>query len=97
MVLLKPLLHTWSLSVEEQYYILFPIILITIFKFFKKYLLGILFLGFFISLLMAEWGSKNYPAATFYFFTYKNVGTYSWIIIRLISKYLKIDVQKILF
>ena len=65
--LLKPLLHTWSLSVEEQYYILFPIILITIFKFFKKYLLGILFLGFFISLLMAEWGSKNYPAATFYF------------------------------
>ena len=65
--LLKPLLHTWSLSVEEQYYILFPIILIIIFKFFKKYLLGILFIGFFLSLLFAEWGSKNYPAATFYF------------------------------
>ena len=65
--LLKPLLHTWSLSVEEQYYILFPVILLTIFKFFRKYLLGILFLGFFTSLLMADWGSKNYPAATFYF------------------------------
>ena len=65
--LLKPLLHTWSLSVEEQYYILFPVILLIIFKFFRKYLLGILFLGFFTSLLMAEWGSKNYPAATFYF------------------------------
>ena len=24
---LKPLLHTWSLAVEEQYYILFPIFL----------------------------------------------------------------------
>ena len=26
--LLKPFLHTWSLSVEEQYYILFPIVLL---------------------------------------------------------------------
>ena len=65
--LLKPLLHTWSLSVEEQYYILFPVILLIIFKFFRKYLLGFLIFGFFTSLLMAEWGSKNYPAATFYF------------------------------
>ena len=65
--LLKPLLHTWSLSVEEQYYILFPIILLVVFKFFKKYLLGFLLLGFFSSLVMADWGSKNYPAATFYF------------------------------
>jgi len=30
--LLKPFLHTWSLSVEEQYYILFPIILLITFK-----------------------------------------------------------------
>jgi len=65
--LLKPLLHTWSLSVEEQYYILFPIILLILFKFFRKYLLGILFFGFLTSLVMADWGSKNYPAATFYF------------------------------
>ena len=35
--LLKPLLHTWSLSVEEQYYILFPVILLIIFKFFRKF------------------------------------------------------------
>ena len=33
-----PFLHTWSLSVEEQYYILFPIVLLITFKYFSKYL-----------------------------------------------------------
>ena len=65
--LLKPFLHTWSLSVEEQYYIFFPIVLITIYKFFRKYLLSVLYIGFFISLLIADWGSKNFSSVTFYF------------------------------
>ena len=30
---LKPLLHTWSLAVEEQFYILFPLLLLSIYKF----------------------------------------------------------------
>jgi len=65
--LLKPFLHTWSLSVEEQYYILFPIVLLITFKYFRKYLIYILILGFLISLGLAEWGSRNYPSASFYF------------------------------
>ncbi len=64
---LKPFLHTWSLSVEEQFYILFPIILLFIFKFLRKYLLLVLILGFLISLLLADYGSKVLPNATFYF------------------------------
>tara|TARA_Y200000002_G_scaffold381917_1_gene397291 strand:- start:2212 stop:4206 length:1995 start_codon:yes stop_codon:yes gene_type:complete len=63
----KPFLHTWSLSVEEQYYILFPVILLITFKFYRKYLIPILILGFIISLTLAEWTSRNYPSASFYF------------------------------
>ncbi len=46
---LNPLLHTWSLAVEEQFYIFFPLLLITIQRFNKKkyagWLIGILFLS----------------------------------------------------
>ncbi len=40
----KPLLHTWSLSVEEQFYIFYPIILILIARYlnraYLKYIMG---------------------------------------------------------
>ena len=39
---LKPLLHTWSLAVEEQYYILFPLFLMIFWNLPKKYLLLLL-------------------------------------------------------
>ena len=65
--LLKPFLHTWSLSVEEQFYILYPIILLITFKYFRKYLIHILIFGFVLSLGLADWGSRNYPSVTFYF------------------------------
>ena len=65
--LLKPFLHTWSLSVEEQFYILFPLVFIVIFRYFRKYLIHTLILGFIISLGLADWGSRNYTSVTFYF------------------------------
>ncbi len=64
--LLKPFLHTWSLSVEEQYYIFFPIVLIITFRYFRKYLIYTLILGLIISLALADWGSKNHPSINFY-------------------------------
>ena len=65
--LIKPFLHTWSLSVEEQFYIIFPIVLLIIFKYCKNYLAPILIISLFLSLIIADFGSRNYPSSTFYF------------------------------
>ncbi|OUU14540.1 MAG: hypothetical protein CBB97_24870 [Candidatus Endolissoclinum sp. TMED37] len=63
---LKPLLHTWSLAVEEQYYILFPLFLMLVWHWGLRIVFLLLASVFAISLGVAQWGVSNYPAAAFY-------------------------------
>ena len=63
---LKPLLHTWSLAVEEQYYILFPIFIILTWRLGIKWILIILSFIFMLSLGVAQWGAYKIPSANFY-------------------------------
>lgn len=62
----KPLLHTWSLAVEEQYYMLFPIFLIFCWRFGRQPVFYMILGIAAISLLLAEWGWRNSPSGNFY-------------------------------
>lgn len=64
---LKPLLHTWSLAVEEQFYILLPFLIIFLYKYnngkFATWFIVLATLSFIANLV----GLSVNPSATFYF------------------------------
>ncbi len=60
-----PLLHTWSLAVEEQFYIFIPL-LVLLFATRKRVLRLTVLTGFVISLSLSVWQSDLRPGASFY-------------------------------
>ena len=61
-----PLLHTWSLAVEEQFYVLFPIFLVLAWRFGKNRVFWTIVVMAAISLLLSEWGWRNKASANFF-------------------------------
>jgi peptidoglycan/LPS O-acetylase OafA/YrhL len=66
----KLLLHTWSLSVEEQFYIFLPITFILLARF-RRHIPALLALLFAGSLAANLWFTPQSPTATFFLFPFR--------------------------
>jgi peptidoglycan/LPS O-acetylase OafA/YrhL len=67
----KPLLHTWSLAVEEQFYLLWPILLFFLYSKGKKFRLLSLTILAIISLYATESFLSNHNAMAFYWMPFR--------------------------
>lgn len=68
---LQPLLHTWSLAVEEQFYLVFPLLLFAILKWCRKYLTWALVLMAIGSFVLSVIAVQKSPNAAFYWLPFR--------------------------
>jgi len=62
----RPLLHTWSLAVEEQYYLIFPVLLAALWRLGRPKIVGALVIGAALSFGLAEFYALRGDGDGFY-------------------------------
>jgi peptidoglycan/LPS O-acetylase OafA/YrhL len=62
----KPLLHTWSLAVEEQFYIFFPIFLWMLWRWHARYWVAWVAAATVASFALSAWAIRDHADAAFY-------------------------------
>lgn len=61
-----PLLHTWSLALEEQFYVLLPIVLLVLGLWRRAWIPAVLLLALFLSFGLGVWAMHDHQKSAFY-------------------------------
>ncbi|WP_137702327.1 acyltransferase family protein [Marimonas lutisalis] len=63
---LQPMLHTWSLSIEEQYYLIFPALLFSLARFGRLVLFAVILLSVLGGIFLAHVGVTDDPGKNYF-------------------------------
>src|SRR3546814_14001591 len=72
---IRPLLHTWSLAVEEQFYLVFPVLLFALHRYAPRWKLPAVAGMVLVSLVYAGWLVEHDSDAAFFRSEERRVGT----------------------
>ncbi len=69
--IIKPLLHTWSLAVEEQFYLFFPIAIFAVWKYRRDKMFKYFTIFSILSFIAAAFIVRNSPSSAFYLLPFR--------------------------